>query len=265
MVHYLDDRNINDFRKGIQENNYDFYDVYRDIPEFLFLGRSNVGKSSLINKIFFKEIAKENKRPGRTQKLEFYIFGRNGKNETIYKPKSIYSKMKIQHWNPSGIAIDAPGFGWVDGPVMLRKKFKYLVYTYLNYAVRLREIIYLINGQYGMTPMDKEELEFINQFGKEIQLVFTKVDNTNDKNIIKYLSEASNFSRDLKYIRTEILLTSSKTDYGLENLRAHLYLDVNEMEEKKTRKHIKEDLQYLETVEKGKVSLEGENSLIENK
>lgn len=135
----------------------------------------------------------------------------------------------IRNVHARGIFLDAPGFGYVSGPVELRRKFKYLIYTYLNYAVRLKQIIYLINGEYGMTDIDRDELEFLNKFNKEIQLVFTKVDNKNKNNLIQYVSEASHFCRKLKNVRNEILLTSTRTKYGIHNLRTHLYLDMEEI------------------------------------
>jgi GTP-binding protein len=267
LVHYLDDRNINDFKKGITENNYEFYDAYRDIPEFLFLGRSNVGKSSLINALFSKDIASENKKPGKTQRLEFYIFGKEGKVKNRLPGKSIYSKLHTERIAPDGILIDAPGFGYVDGPVVLRRKFKYLIYTYLNYAVRLKQIVYLINGEYGLTDLDKEELKFLNNFNKEIQLVFTKVDNFSDKYLIKYITEASHFSRDLKNVRTEILLTSAKTEYGIRNMRTHMFMDIkeNEINKKQKQKELEEaaDLERLKILEQNK-SRPNENMELNN-
>ncbi len=233
LIHYLDDRNINNFKKGIIENDYELYEIYKDVPEFLFLGRSNVGKSSLINSIFDRELTVPNKTPGKTQKIEFYLIGtpkKRGNRGTIY-PKYLKLDQKniARNVNAKGIFLDAPGFGYVSGPVELRRKFKYLIYTYLNYAVRLKQIIYLINGEYGMTDIDKEELEFINKFNKEIQLVFTKVDKKNKNNLIQYVSEASHFTRHLKNVRNEILLTSTRTKYGIHNLRTHLYLDILEL------------------------------------
>lgn len=124
--------------------------------------------------------------------------------------------------------IDAPGFGYVDGPVVLRKKFKYLIYTYLNYAVRLKTIIYLVNGEYGLLTADKKELFFLNQFNKEIQIVFTKVDKMNSKEIIKFITETSLYTQDLRNVRQEILLSSSHNKFGIDNLRSHIYLDLKD-------------------------------------
>ena len=87
LIHYLDDKNINNFKKGIVENDYEIYEIYKEVPEFLFLGRSNVGKSSLINSIFNRELTNPHKTPGKTQKIEFYLMGtpkKRGTRGTIY-------------------------------------------------------------------------------------------------------------------------------------------------------------------------------------
>jgi GTP-binding protein len=187
-------------------NNYEFYDKYKDIPEVLFLGNSNVGKSSLLNSILRKEVAFASRRQGKTQRLEFFLVEQNKDSKFFF--------------------IDAPGFGYVDGPVILKRKFKYLIYTYLNYAVRLNQIVYLVNGQVGLDASDKAEISFLNNFGKHIQLVFTKVDKLNNSEIIQYLTEAYQFCKSLSNVRQEILLTSSNTKFGIENLRTHLMLDL---------------------------------------
>jgi len=179
------------------------------VPEIIFLGRSNVGKSSLINSLFQGEHAKSNKKQGKTQRLEFFLLKKNQKENKLF-------------------IIDAPGFGYVDGPILLKKKFKYLIYSYLNYAIRLKVIVYLVNGEYGINENDKKEIAFLNNFNKEIQLVFTKVDKMNSKEIIKFITEASLFSQDLVNVRQEILLTSSRNFFGIENLRSHLYLDIED-------------------------------------
>ena len=154
------------------------------------MGRSNVGKSSLINKLFEKNFTKVSKSPGKTQNLEFFLINYNKRD--------------------TGFILDSPGFGYVDGPVYLRKKFKYLIYTYINYGVRLNLILYLINGEYGMKKVDMEELTFLNKFNKEIQVVLTKVDNLNQGDTIKYVTQISNFTKPLINVRQEIFLTSSR-------------------------------------------------------
>lgn len=79
-----------------------------------------------------------------------------------------------------------------------------------------------------MNKIDKEELNFLNNFNKEIQLVFTKVDKMNSKEIIKYITEASLFSKDLRNVRQEILLTSAENNFGLDNMRSHIYMDLKD-------------------------------------
>ena len=172
-------------------------------------------------------------------------------------------KNLVRNINPKGIFLDAPGFGFVSGPVELRRKFKYLIYTYMNYAVRLKQIFYLINGEYGLTDVDRGELAFINKFNKEIQLVFTKVDNKNKNNLIQYVSEASQFSRNLKNVRNEILLTSTRTQYGVHNLRTHLYLDINEIHADESKTRIRGDVNIESRISGGN-SKDGQNMLRDN-
>jgi GTP-binding protein len=160
----------------------------------------------LINSLLLTNIAKENKKPGKTQRLEFFLISKKNENRIII--------------------IDAPGFGWVEGPVILKRKFKYLIYSFLNYSVRLSQIVYLLNGEYGMMPLDKAEIKFLNNFNKDIQLVFTKVDKLNNIKLVKFISEASNFTKNLKNVKREILITSSKTKYGISDLRTKLFIDL---------------------------------------
>jgi GTP-binding protein len=158
--------------------------------KILVLGRSNVGKSSLINKLFLKDISFSSKKPGKTQNLEFFLVNYNRRD--------------------TGFIIDSPGFGYVNGPVILRKKFKYLIYSYINFGVRLNMILYLINGEYGIKNVDMEELEFLNKFNKKIQIVLTKVDTLNNIETVQYATQVSNFTKPLINVRREIFLTSSK-------------------------------------------------------
>ncbi len=160
----------------------------------------------MINSLLLTNIAKENKKPGKTQRLEFFLISKKNENRIII--------------------IDAPGFGWVEGPVILKRKFKYLIYSFLNYSVRLSQIVYLLNGEYGMMPLDKAEIKFLNNFNKDIQLVFTKVDKLNNIKLVKFISEASNFTKNLKNVKREILITSSKTKYGISDLRTKLFIDL---------------------------------------
>ena len=113
----------------------------------------------------------------------------------------------------------------MKGPVVLRRKFNYLIYTYLNYAVRLKLILYLVNGDYGMKKIDFEELKFLNNFNKDIQVVLTKVDKVDHYNNINFITEAANFVKPLKNVRPEIFVTSAKKNYGIDNLRTNIFYD----------------------------------------
>lgn len=171
------------------------------------MGRSNVGKSSLINALTNSQVASSSKNQGKTQALEFFL-------------------LKEKKDEPKFFLVDSPGFGYVKGPIVLRKKFKYLLYSYLNYGVRINQIVYLVNGEHGLKTADLHELFIMNKFDKEIQIVFTKVDSMQNTQIIQNLKKTSNFTKNFKNIRNEIILTSSKKLFGIKDLQAHLALDI---------------------------------------
>lgn len=222
----LNTKTILEFQEGIRNNYYPFYERHLNVPEILFLGKSNSGKSSLINSLMGRNIAVPSKQPGKTQSLEFYLL-----KSQMVKTKEQTSKRTISRDLNRKIFkfaffIDSPGFGYVDAPLDIKHKMRELLYGYLKYSVRLKMIIYLINSKTGLTKHDLYELKKLeNVVNSEIAIVFSKVESYN-KDLNQNLQECRLFLNSIKNSRKEIFLTSSKTHYGIENMRKFLFQEL---------------------------------------
>lgn len=123
------------------------------LPEIAFAGRSNVGKSSLINRLVQRrKLAKTSSTPGRTQQLNYYRV-----NERIY-------------------LVDLPGYGYVRGGVDLRRALGKLTETYLGGRQALRAVVQLIDARHGPTALDLEMVSRLRDGGRPFLLVLTKAD-----------------------------------------------------------------------------------------
>jgi GTP-binding protein len=122
-------------------------------PEVAFWGRSNVGKSSLLNVIMdCKSLARVSKTPGCTQNLNFYHC-------------------------PSGIRlVDLPGYGYAKVPHNMQKRWSYLVPEYLTTRAPLWKIYLLIDSRHPLQPADLEALRFLSTLKRRYEVIFTKID-----------------------------------------------------------------------------------------
>lgn len=157
--------------------------------EIAFFGRSNVGKSSLINAITKTKICKTSKTPGRTQLINF--FGtKNGK-----------------------IIVDLPGYGYAKISHEKKQKMLLMVQEYLEKRTNLKFIFLLIDSKIGPTKQDLEIINYLEKIAKKFYIVFTKIDKLNQSEKIKI----SRFA-----IRNRIenfFLVSIKNETTLEKLR----------------------------------------------
>lgn len=124
-----------------------------DLAEVAFAGRSNVGKSSLINRLVQrKKVARTSSTPGKTQQLNYYRV-----NSRFY-------------------LVDLPGYGYVKGGVALRQKLGRLAETYLEERPQLRAVVQLVDARHGPTDLDLSMIEWLRQQRRPFLLVFTKAD-----------------------------------------------------------------------------------------
>ena len=123
------------------------------LPEVAFCGRSNVGKSSLINRLVQrKQLARTSSTPGKTQQLNYY---------------RIDSRFYL---------VDFPGYGFTAGGVELREILQGLIWTYLESRQELQAVVQLIDARHGPTALDQEVIEWLRRFQRPFLLVFTKAD-----------------------------------------------------------------------------------------
>ncbi|MEI6097067.1 MAG: ribosome biogenesis GTP-binding protein YihA/YsxC [Alphaproteobacteria bacterium] len=168
-----------------------------DRPEVCFAGRSNVGKSSLINALTNrKNLARASNTPGRTQEINFFALG-----ETHY-------------------LVDLPGYGYAEAPLAVVAKWQALLKSYLAGRASLRRVFVLVDSRHGIKDVDEEILKLMDRSAVAFQVVLTKVDKISlaqKEAVIEQVKGALG-----KHVAAypEIILTSSEKGDGIEVLRA---------------------------------------------
>ena len=126
-----------------------------DLPQVAFSGRSNVGKSSLINVLLRrtrKKVAHVSSKPGKTQMLNFYRV-----NERFF-------------------LVDLPGFGYAKAPGPVRDSWKRLVEWYLSKKAGIRGVVHLVDGRHPPFKLDLEMMEYLGDLGVPAMVILTKMD-----------------------------------------------------------------------------------------
>ena len=173
------------------------------LPEFVFWGRSNVGKSSLINSITKSKIAKTSKTPGRTRSLVFFEYEK---------------KIRI---------IDFPGYGYSKIPKSNEFKIDRLIESYLRQRKALKFIFLLIDARHGMKDIDKNILYQLDKIlGSKVVIIFTKIDklkNQGDKQSLLQNNKQINEIFDKTFFNTSI-----KNSNDIFLLRKFLFKSIEE-------------------------------------
>lgn len=152
----------------------------------VFVGRSNVGKSSLINMIVGKDVAKVSKEPGRTRSVNFFLL----EDYDLY-------------------LVDLPGYGFAKVSKSEREGWRKLIEEYIRDCwVNIKVVFLLIDSLVGPTPLDFMAIEWLEGWKVPWLIVFTKVDKASQKEI------SQNLSRLKEKINSEVILTSSKEGKG---------------------------------------------------
>jgi GTP-binding protein len=168
-----------------------------DRLEICFAGRSNVGKSSLINALTGrKNLARASNTPGRTQEINFFTLG-----ESHY-------------------VVDLPGYGYAEAPVAVVEKWQKLLKAYLSGRVSLRRAFVLIDTRHGIKAVDDEIMTLLDQSAVTFQVVMSKADKVKEAERDKILAQVRKALSKHPAAYPELLMTSSEKGWGIENLRA---------------------------------------------
>ncbi len=170
-----------------------------DLDEVAFAGRSNVGKSSLINALFNQtKLAKTSSTPGRTQQLNFFNF--DGK---LY-------------------LVDLPGYGYAKAPEKLVKQWQKVLKDYLRGRPNLRRVFLLIDSRHGIKTEDLEIMKLLDESAVVYQIILTKIDKISATELQKTQEKVWEELKKHAAAMNEIIATSAEKKIGLNLCRAEI-------------------------------------------
>ncbi len=185
---------------------YAKYENYKELilPEVCFAGRSNVGKSSLINSILNrKRIAKVSKNPGQTKTIIFY------------RIDNFFS------------LVDVPGYGFADLSKKKISEMSELLHNYFTNSINLKNVYVLIDSRHGIKEIDLDFLSFLNKNKLVYKYVFTKSDKLTE---IDKKKISNTFHKENYLLANPIIFTSSKTKEGIKELKGNILKVISENE-----------------------------------
>jgi GTP-binding protein len=167
-------------------------------PEIAFAGRSNVGKSSLLNALTNrKTLARTSNTPGRTQELNFFDVGQ---------------PLQIR-------LVDMPGYGFAEAPRDMVKRWRFLVNDYLRGRAVLKRALVLIDSRHGLKEVDREVMRMLDDAAVSYHLVLTKADKVKPSAVGGVYESTMVEAAKHPAAHPSIFTTSSETGSGIAELR----------------------------------------------
>jgi GTP-binding protein len=170
-----------------------------DAPEVAFAGRSNVGKSSLLNALTGRNaLARTSNTPGRTQELNFFDVG----DPLIFR------------------LVDMPGYGFAKAPKDVVKQWRFLVNDFLRGRAVLKRTLVLIDARHGIKDVDRDVMKMLDDAAVSYRLVLTKADKIKPTELEETFAQTAEEVRKRPAAHPEIIATSSDSGQGIAELRA---------------------------------------------
>ena len=170
-----------------------------DRPEVCFAGRSNVGKSSLLNAITKrKSLARTSNTPGRTQQINYFSVG---------------NKLYI---------VDLPGYGYAKAPLHEVKKWQKLVFSYMSGRRNLKRIFLLIDIRHGIKSNDIEIMNLLDEAAVNYQIIFTKCDKIKGQTLENLVMDYTKSLDPQIAVYPEVIISSAQQKEGIEIIRSEI-------------------------------------------
>jgi GTP-binding protein len=169
------------------------------VNEVAFAGRSNVGKSSLLNALTNRNgLARTSNTPGRTQELNFFDVG---------------EPLRFR-------LVDMPGYGYAKAPKDIVRKWKFLVNDYLRGRAALKRALVLIDSRHGIKDVDTDMLDMLDGAAVSYRIILTKSDKIKASELATVTQQTADAIRKRPAAHPDIIATSSEKGMGIPELRA---------------------------------------------